>query len=68
MDGCEIAHLCRFQGLMDGWTDRNVGIGAGTDLARAIALPGFLEINPAVALALRQTDRVHVNRDDAEGA
>ena len=35
-------------------------------MARAIAFPGLLEIDPAVALALRQAGGVHVDGDDAE--
>jgi hypothetical protein len=67
-DGCKIAYLCRFHGPWDGGTDRNVGIGARSDLARAISLPGLLEIDPTVALALRPDLGPHVDRDDAEGA
>src|SRR5262249_31187425 len=68
MDACKTINLCRFHGPMDGWTDRNVGIGARSDLTRAVALPSLLEIGPAVALALRQADGIHVDGDDAEGA
>jgi len=68
MDGCKTINLCRFHGPMDGWTDRNVGIGARSDLTRAVALPSLLEIGPALALALRQADGIHVDGDDAEGA
>src|SRR5262249_13190216 len=53
MQNRSLVPIPRAYGRMDGWTDRNVGIGARSDLARAVAFSRLLEIDLAVALALR---------------